>query len=82
MPTELEQQTAALAAAERDISEGEDRVRQQVINLTRAQADGRDTQRAERLLELLRANVTDWKGRRAAIRNRIAHLEANARAKH
>jgi hypothetical protein len=81
MSTEFEQAMAALATAERDISEGEERVRQQVMNLAKAHANGRDAQRAERLLGLLRANVTDWKGRRAAILRRIAHREANARPK-
>lgn len=80
MRTELERERAGLARARQEINEGEDRIRHQLTNIALLRATGRDTQRAERLLELLEATLFDWKLHRAAMLQRLAHLEAELRA--
>jgi hypothetical protein len=79
MRTDVERERAALAFAEREIEENEERFARQMSNIAAIRAGGRETRRSERLLALIQATIFDWRLHRAAIRQRIAHLEAQGR---
>lgn len=77
---ELDFEKAALARANRDIKEGEQRVRHQVQLASELKASGRDFAQAARLADTLQAMLTEWRAHREMIRQRIAYLERKLQA--
>lgn len=73
---DLATERAHLAQAERDISEGEERIFRQEELVARLQAEGRDTAEAETLLRTFRETLQVWKQHRDQILRMIGDLEA------
>jgi hypothetical protein len=62
---------AELAKAEADITEGERRISEQIIRIGNLRQSGRDTARAEELLETLKATLEAWYRHRELILDAI-----------
>lgn len=77
---ELTIEKTHLVQAERDIAEGEERVRNQTALTLHLQGRGEDGLRAERLLVLLEETLIQWKMHRELIVSRIAYLEQKGTA--
>lgn len=64
-----------LVKADRDIEEGQRRLRRQQQLLDDLQAGGHDLTEAERLVRLLQQTLMEWERHRMLIQERITHLE-------
>lgn len=72
---DLATEKTELAKANRDITEGEDRIRHQAELVQRLRAAGQDMAVAERLLVTLQQTLAAWKDHRDLILMAIARLE-------
>lgn len=64
-----------LAAAEKDLAEGGQRIAKQAALLDRLRRDGRDTAQAESFLRTLEQTLLIWRDHRDEILRAIARLE-------
>ena len=62
---------AELAKAEQDIADGDLRISEQIIRITRMREKGYDTAQAEELLETLKATLEAWLRHRELILDAI-----------
>ena len=72
----LRSERAVLVRADRHIREGETRVGKQEGVVADLQAGRHDAREAERLLDLLRLTLVEWRHHRTLMLERIAYLEA------
>jgi hypothetical protein len=72
---ELRSERATLMRADRDIAEGEQRLRRQAARADELRKHGHEPGQADRLVETFRATLDVWKEHRRLIRDRIAYLE-------
>ena len=75
---ELRSERAALVLADRHLRDGEGRVRKQEGIGADLQTAGHDVREAERLLNLLRQILAQWRHHRTLMLQRIAYLEARS----
>ena len=71
----LRAEKALLVKSEDDIRLGRERLRHQQDLLQELQADGHDTEQAQRLVELMKATLVEWERHHVMIAERIAYLE-------
>lgn len=71
---QLDSERRHLIKADRDIEEGWQRIRDQEDRARELNAGGRDARQAERLVEVLKQNLTEWLRHRVLIEQRIAYL--------
>ena len=79
MTTELEHEQAALAAADRDIALGRERVARQKALVESGRMRGQGAYEAQRLLEAFENSLAEWVRHRALILQRVVHLGATTR---
>ena len=72
---DLATEKTELAKANRDITEGEDRIAHQAELVERLRAAGQDVAAAEKLLTTLQQTLSAWKDHRDLILMAIARLE-------
>ena len=75
---ELARERDSLAKADRDLSEGEERITRQIALVERLRQDGHSVTEAQSLLDTLQQTLQIWREHRALIVQRIAHLEGLA----
>jgi hypothetical protein len=64
-----------LVKADKDIEQGRKRLRSQEYLLLELEAGGRDIRQAARLVDLMKATLTEWERHRVLIEERVAYLE-------
>jgi hypothetical protein len=72
---DLETEKENLAKANRDISEGEDRIARQTELVERLRRSGHSVAQAERLLDTLHQTLQSWRDHRDEILRTITRLE-------
>jgi predicted transcriptional regulator len=72
---ELLSEQKLLSKAETDIEQGWTRLRKQQDLLSELQRGGRDTNEAERLVQLMKRTLVEWERHRRLIEQRVAYLE-------
>ncbi len=75
---ELRHEQAVLIKAETDIEHGWERLRGQQDLVNQLQNAGRDTEQAERLVQLMKQTLVEWERHRRLIEQRIAYLKNEA----
>jgi hypothetical protein len=71
---QLDTERRHLIKADRDIEEGSQRIRDQEDRIRELSAGGHDAGPAERLVEVLKQTLTEWRCHRVLIEQRIAYL--------
>ncbi|MBR0995086.1 hypothetical protein JQ580_30695 [Bradyrhizobium japonicum] len=71
---QLDAEQNLLVKADRDIEEGRRRIRNQEDRIRELMACGYDTSQAERLADLLRQTLVEWKRHRVLIAQRVEYL--------
>jgi hypothetical protein len=64
-----------LVKADKDIEQGRKRLRSQEDLLLELEAGGHDIRQAARLVDLMKATLTEWERHRVLIEERVAYLE-------